>query len=425
MERKIEQFLRKWKKDKTGKPLMIYGSKQVGKTFSVLKFGEKEYKNVVYFNTENNMELDDLFRREKAIEKIISSLSLISGETILKDDTLVVLDNLVNNEIVKGMKLFGSDKSRYNIIGITSRREKLNEFKGEEIQFKSMNEMDFEEYLWAIDEKNLAELIRDCYEKRKTNSFHKVALDFFQEYISTGGFPEVVVAKINGLNTYEIDSIQQKILDVYKKEIALNDILIDIPRGIEVINSIPQQLKKANKKFQYGVIGEGRRAKEYETSINFLTNNQLVYRSFKVKNIKSPLSSCKDKESFKLYLPDDGLLFSMLHLNFKQFVSDELLKETMYENHVAKTLVEAGYPLYYYQSDGKAEVNFVIQNRMGKIIPIEIITKTNSKAKSLSVFMKKYEVEEAYRITENNFQTKKEVRYIPIYAIFCLNTTKI
>ena len=147
MERKIEQFLRKWKNDKTGKPVIIYGSKQIGKTFSVLKFGEKEYKNVVYFNTENNIELDDLFRREKAIEKIISSLSLISGETILKEDTLVILDNLVNNEIVKGMKLFGSDKSSYNIIGITSRREKLNEFKGEEIQFKSMNEMDFEEYL--------------------------------------------------------------------------------------------------------------------------------------------------------------------------------------------------------------------------------------------------------------------------------------
>ena len=108
-----------------------------------------------------------------------------------------------------------------------------------------------------------------------------------------------------------------------------------------------------------------------------------------------------------------------------QFLADELLKETMYENHVAKTLVEAGYPLYYYQSDGKAEVNFVIQNRMGKIIPIEIIARTNSKAKSLSVFMKKYEVEEAYRITENNFQTKKEVRYIPIYAVYCLNTTRI
>ena len=302
MERKIEQFLRKWKNDKTGKPVIIYGSKQIGKTFSVLKFGEKEYKNVVYFNTENNIELDDLFRREKAIEKIISSLSLISGETILTEDTLVILDNLVNNEIVKGMKLFGSDKSSYNIIGITSRREKLNEFKGEEIQFKSMNEMDFEEYLWAIDEKNLADLIRECYEKRKTNPFHKVALDFFQEYVSTGGFPEVVEAKIKESSSYEIDSIQQKILDVYKKEIALNTNLIDIPRGIEVINSIPQQLKKANKKFQYGVIGEGRRAKEYEASINFLTSNQLLYRSFKLKEIKSPLSSFKDIDSFKLYL---------------------------------------------------------------------------------------------------------------------------
>ena len=313
MERKIEQFLAKWKKDKTGKPLIIYGSKQIGKTFSVLRFGEKEYKNVVYFNTENNLELDDLFRREKSIEKIISNLSLLSGETILKDDTLVILDNLINNEVVKGMKLFGSDKSRYNIIGITSRREKLNEFKGEEIQFKGMNEMDFEEYLWAIDERNLSEIIRDCYDNRKTNSFHKVALDFFQEYVTTGGFPEVVSAKLNGQNSYEIDSILQKILDVYKKEIALNENLIDIPRGIEVINSIPQQLKKANKKFQYGVIGEGRRAKEYEASINFLTNNQLVYRSFKVKNIKSPLSSCKDLESFKLYLPDDGLLFSNIN----------------------------------------------------------------------------------------------------------------
>ena len=425
MERKILQFLRKWKNDSSGKPLMLYGSKQVGKTFSVLSFGEKEYKNVVYFNTENNVELDDLFRREKAIEKIIVNLSLISGETILKKDTLIVLDNLVNNDIVKGIKLFGSDKSDYNIIAITSRREKLSEFKGEELQFKNMTEMDFEEYLWALDEKNLANLIRECFEKRKTNPFHKVALDFFQDYLVTGGFPEAVAAKIEGKSNFEIDAIKQKILDVYKKEIALNTNLIDIPRGIEVLNSIPLQLKKANKKFQYGVIGEGRRAKEYETSINFLVNNQLLYRSYKIKEVKSPLSSCKEQDSFKLYLPDDGLLFTMLHTNEKKLVTDEKLKETMYENHLAKTLVEAGYSLYYYQSEGKAEVNFVVQNRMGTIIPLEIITKTNSKAKSLSVFMKKHQVEEAYRITDNNFQTKKEVRYIPIYSVFCLNTIKI
>ena len=425
MERKIETFFRKWQKDIIRKPLILYGPKQVGKTFSALAYGSKEYKNVIYFNTENNLQLEELFTKEKSTEKLIINLSLISGETILPEDTLIILDNLTSNIIVKGMKLFGSESSKYHIIGITSNREKLTEFKGEELQFKAMNEMDFEEYLWAKDEKSLAELIKESYSKHKTCPFHKVALELFQEYLMTGGFPEAVVAHIEGKTSYELDAIQQKILDVYKKEIALNKTLIDIPRGIEVINSIPEQLKKENKKFQYGLMGTGKRAKEYESSINFLVNNQLVYRSFKVKTIKSPLSSCRQKDSFKLYIPDDGLLFSMLHLNYKQFITDEKLKETIYENHVAKTLVEAGYALYYYQSEGKAEVNFVVQNRMGQIIPIEIATKSMSKAKSLSVFMKKFTVQQAYRITENNFSTKKDIRYIPIYAVFCLNETKM
>lgn len=425
MERKIEEFFKKWQKDIIRKPLILYGPKQIGKTFTVLNFGKKEYKNVVYFNTENNDEIIELFVKEKNIDKIILNLSLTSGETILKEDTLIILDNLDNLDIVKGLKLFGSEHSKYHIIAITSRRERLNEFKGEELQFKGMNEMDFEEYLWAKGEKSLAELIRESYTKHKLCPFHKVALDLFQEYLMTGGLPEVVQADLDGKTIYEIDAIKQKVIDIYKKEISLNKVLIDIPRGIEVINSIPNQLKKENKKFQYGCIGPGKRAKEYETAINYLVNNQLVYRSYKIKNVKSPLSSCRETDSFKLYLPDDGLLFTMLHLNLKRFASDEKIKETLYENHIAKTLVEAGYSLYYYQSEGKAEVNFVIQNRLGQIIPIEIATKSMSKAKSLSVFIKKYITQQAYRITENNFSTKKEVRYIPVYAVFCLNDKKI
>lgn len=425
MERKIEEFFKKWQKDIIRKPLILYGPKQTGKTFTVLNFGKKEYKNVVYFNTENNDEIIELFAKEKNIDKIILNLSLTSGETILKEDTLIILDNLDNLDIVKGLKLFGSERSKYHIIAITSRRERLNEFKGEELQFKGMNEMDFEEYLWAKGEKSLAELIRESYTKHKLCPFHKVALDLFQEYLMTGGLPEVVQADLDGKTIYEIDAIKQKVIDIYKKEISLNKVLIDIPRGIEVINSIPNQLKKENKKFQYGCIGPGKRAKEYETAINYLVNNQLVYRSYKIKNVKSPLSSCRETDSFKLYLPDDGLLFTMLHLNLKRFASDEKIKETLYENHIAKTLVEAGYSLYYYQSEGKAEVNFVIQNRLGQIIPIEIATKSMSKAKSLSVFIKKYITQQAYRITENNFSTKKEVRYIPVYAVFCLNDKKI
>ena len=174
MERKIEEFFKKWQKDIIRKPLILYGPKQIGKAFTVLNFGKKEYKNVVYFNTENNDEIIELFAKEKNIDKIILNLSLTSGETILKEDTLIILDNLDNLDIVKGLKLFGSERSKYHIIAITSRRERLNEFKGEELQFKGMNEMDFEEYLWEKGEKSLAELIRESYTKHKLCPFHKV-----------------------------------------------------------------------------------------------------------------------------------------------------------------------------------------------------------------------------------------------------------
>ena len=425
MERKIDNLFLKWKNDIIRKPLILYGGRQIGKTYSALQFGKNEYKNLVYINTEDNKEIIELFNKEKVTEKIILKLSLISGETIFKDDTLIIFDNVLDNNIVKGLKLFGSEHSKYHIIAITSKREKLQEFKGEELQFKSMTELDFEEFLWAKGEKSLAELIRESFIKKKTCPFHKVALDLFQEYLFVGGMPEAVIAAIQGKNIYEIDAIKQKIIDIYKKELFSSKNLIDIQRGIEVIDSIPSQLIKENKKFQYGLIGTGRRAKEFESSINYLVNNLILYRSYKAKNIKSPLSTCKEKESFKLYMCDDGLLFSMYHVGYKQFLTDEKLKETIYENHIAKTLAEGGHSLYYYQSEGKAEVNIVIQNRMGQIIPIELTTRSNSKAKSLSVFMKKYTVKEAYRVTENNFQIKKDIRYIPIYAIYCLCDNKI
>ena len=425
MERKIESFLKKWKSDKRGKPLVIYGSKQIGKTFTILKFGKENYENTIYINTENNKKLKELFIKEKSIEKIIDGLQQITGKNIFKEVSLIIFDNLLDIEIAKGIKLFGSEQSDYNIITITSKREKINEFKGEELQFKSMNEMDFEEYLWAINEKNLANLIKDSFENKKTCRFHEVALEHFKEYLLTGGYPEVVYEKINGKSYYELDAIKQKIIDIIKKEISLNENLIDISRGIDVFNSIPEQLLKENKKFQYGIIGIGRRAKEFDSSINYLVNNQILYRSYKITKAESPLSSCKENDSFKLYLPDDGILQTMLHTNKEEVEKDENLKETLYENHVAKTLVESGYVLYYYQSEGKAEVNFVVQNRTGKIIPIEITIKTNSKAKSLSVFMKRNVATLGFRVTENNFQTKKDIRYIPIYAIFCLKDSKV
>ena len=425
MERKVTSFFSKWKNDIIKKPLVVYGPKQIGKTFTILEFGKKEYKNTIYFNTAHNDELVEIFKKEKSIDRIILALSLLSGETILKEETLIVFDRVDDIEIVKGIKLFGNGKTEYHIIMVTSKRDNLVEFKGEELQFKGMHGMDFEEFLWANNEHQLATLIRKSFTNNRSLPFHQVALDLFIEYLLTGGKPEVVFAKSKGASFDQLIAIKDKIIDTYIKEIVSNPVLIDIPRGVEVLNVAPKQLAKENKKFQYGMLGQGRRAKEYESTINYIVNNQMLYRSYLVRNIRPVLSSAREKDNFKLYLNDDGLLSSMMHLTEKKIISDENIKETIYENHIAKTLAEAGYALNYYQSAGKAEVHFVIQNRMGKIIPIELTVRSMSKAKSLSVFMKKHTTEEAYRITENNFSTKKGVRYLPIYAVFCLNDSKM
>ncbi|HIS37912.1 MAG TPA: ATP-binding protein [Candidatus Onthousia faecavium] len=421
MERKINKFLLKWKTDLIRKPLLIIGTRQVGKTYTALDFGKHNYKYTAYFNTDHNNILKDLFKKERSITKLAEALSIIAEVPIIKDDTLIIFDNILDEDIIKGIKLFGYDKNDYHVIAITSSRESLLKFRGEEFQYKIMNEMDYEEFLWALNEQEISDKIKYAYDNHKSCSVHAKALDLFYDYLITGGLPEVVEAFATGKSVGYQDSIKERVFDINRSELLNNKNLIDIERGIEVIESIPKQLAKENKKFQYGVLGYGRRAKEYENAINYLVTNQLLYRSYKIRVAKSPLSSCRELESFKLYLPDDGLLSSRYNLTKNRLANDENIKQALYENHIAHTLMESGYSLYYYQSEGKAEVNFVIQNRLGKIIPLELATKQGSKVKSLSVFMKKYTVTDAFRITENNFSTKKNVRYLPIYAIFCLN----
>lgn len=421
MERKINKFLLKWKNDLIRKPLLIIGTRQVGKTYTALDFGKQNYQHVAYFNTDHNALLKDLFKKERSITRLAEALSIICEVPVVKNDTLLIFDNVTDEDIIKGIKLFGFDKNDYHVIAITSSRDSLLKFRGEEFQYKIMTEMDYEEFLWAIGEKEVAEKIRYAYDNHRSCSVHTKALDYFYDYLITGGLPEVVDAYANKRHYGYLDSIKERVFDINKSELLNSENLIDIERGIEVMESIPKQLEKENKKFQYGVLGYGRRAKEYENSINYLVTNQLVYRSYKIRVAKSPLSSCRELDSFKLYLPDDGLLSMRYNLTKNRLKVDDNIKQALYENHIAHTLVEAGYSLYYYQSEGKAEVSFVIQNRMGKIIPLELATKQGSKVKSLSVFMKKYIVTDAYRITENNFMIKKNVRYLPIYAIFCLN----
>ena len=420
MERKITADLLKWKKEVSRKPLLLYGNKQIGKTYSVIEFGEKEYKTVAYINSDNNIPLLTIMKKERTIDKIIAKLSLLVGEPILKTDTLVIIDNVSDEEIVKGVKKFGKEQNDYHIIMITSHKEKLPVFKGEELQYKYMFAMDFEEYLRAVNNLELIEFIKTSYRNNKPIPFHQLALDYYEEYLVTGGMPEVVQAHLNGESDLKLKMIQEKILDCYKKELLEIENTIDIVRANEVLNIVPYQLLKPNRKFQYGLMRTGGRSKDYEKALEYLSLTGIVYKCHKVTEVTPPLSKCKDVESFKLYLNDTGILYMMMHLSKIKLLSDDNLKYILYENSVANAIMSSGYNLYYYQSEGKAEVPFVIQTRSGKIIPVEIVNKNVSKAKSLSLFMSRFNINEAIRITEDNFGLKKNVKYIPIYASFCL-----
>jgi len=419
MERKIYNDLLKWKKT-IKKPLLIYGSKQVGKTFTVLEFGKKCYKNVVYFNVDNNAELINIIKREKNPERLITKLSVLRGETIFPNDTLIILDNVNDINVVKTIKLFGTEENVYPIIMITSRRDCLSKFKGEELTFKAMYPMDFEEFLVNVNQKQLVAFIKDSYINNTPMPFHQVALELYNDYLVTGGYPEVVDNYLRKTESDKLESIKYKIIDILKREIIDSYNLIDIQRGCDVINSLASQLLKENKKFQYGNIKKGSRSKDYESCIKFLGLNGIIHRSFKLNDIKSPLSSYKDAECFKLYPNDVGLLYSMMNLTKNKFLTDLDIRRILIECNVSNTLIEYGYSLYYYQSEGKSEINFVIQNRLGNIIPIEIVNMKLIKAKALSMFTTKFKVSNSIRLTEENFGVKKNVRYIPIYASFCL-----
>ena len=403
MERKIYADLLKWKKDPNRKPLLIYGNKQIGKTYTAVEFGEREYKTVSYINSDNNLELLKIMQKERTIDKIIAKLSLLTGESILKNDTLIIIDNVIDDDIVKAVKKFGKEPNDYHIIMITSLKEKLLTFKGEELQYKYMFPMDFEEYLRAVGNIELIDFIKSSYRSNKPMPFHNIAMDYYEEFLITGGLPESIEANIRKETDLKIRLIHEKQLDTYKKEFLYLNNLIDITRCNEVLNILPYQLLKSNRKFQYGLMRTGGRSKDYEKALEFLSANGIAYKCYKISEVKPPLSKCKDPESFKLYLNDTGVLFMMMHLSKMKLFTDDNLKYILYENNLASAIISSGYNLYYYQSEGKAEVPFVVQTRAGKVIPIEIVNKNLSKAKSLSLFMSKFNITEAIRFTEDNF----------------------
>jgi len=419
MERKITQELIKWKIDTQKKPLFLYGITGCGKTYTTIEFGKKEYKNTIYFDCLNNLELNYVFEKNSTIEKLIRALSAISLETIFKEDSLIIFDN-VSEKIIKVVKKMFIN-SPYHIIMITSSLEFFNKNKGQELLLKKMNLVTFPEYLKFVGKEQMIDFIEDSFKNDKPMPFHSLAFELYNDFVLTGGYPSSIVL-FNESKDYNLLSLShEKNIKLLKNKVLELDNINDVKKCNEVIDNVSFQLLKDNKKFVYGLVRPGGRAKEYTSSIDYLCDNNLLIKSTKVSKLESPLSKIKEDDSFKLYYNDSGFLYKRMNVNTNRLLTNDKLLEVIYENNVVATLNQNGFNIYYYHSDGKCELDLVIQTRTGKIIPIEFISnEASTKSKSLSLTVNKYNIPLAVRIGYDNFSHKKNIKYIPYYATFCI-----
>lgn len=423
MERKIMDELLKWKIDHLKKPMLLYGPALCGKTHVVLDFGKKEYKNIIYFDCNSNLELNYVIDKNTTSDKLIRALSAISLETIFKEESLIIFDN-VSTKVLNAVKKLFAGNSSYHIIMITNCLDLLNKNKMDGFIVKKMGLVTFFEYLKFVGKEQMVSFIEDSFKTNKPMPFHSMAMELYNDYVITGGYPSAIVDFNENKSYTSLSSIHEKNIGLLKTKLLDLDNLIDIKRGIEVYDNMSIQLLKENKKFLYGILRTGARAKEYEKAIKFLVDNNIVIKSVRLSALASPLSKIKDEDSFILYFNDSGILFKKMNVNPNRLFTNDKLMNVVYENNIVSTLKSNGFSIYYYQSEGKAFLDIVLQTRNGKIIPIEIVDEeSNSKSKSLSLSMNKYGINCAIRFTSGNFREKKGVKYVPYYASCCVTET--
>lgn len=430
MERKIVNVLKRWKTSSNRMPLIIHGARQVGKTYTALSFGREQYKNTAYFNFEDSVELSNIFKRDLNPGRIIKELSAKSGQSILNGETLIIFDEIQACErALTSLKYFCENAPEYHIIaagsllGVAINREKFS-FPVGKVNMITLYPLDFEEYLWAFGKEQIVELVHNCFDNNEPLSIHETAMDLYRSYILTGGMPQAVVEYLREKDYNFVMASQKNINDAYIADMAKYATPNETTKIMAAFNSVPAQLAKDNRKFQYKIIKSGARAYEYETPLDWLKASGVIIKCHKVTEGKLPLSVFSDNTSFKVYMTDTGLLCSKFSIPANAILVDmpsfEGFKGALAENYVASVLVTNGYTPYYWESKGKAEVDFLIQDRDGNIIPIEVKSSDNVRSKSLNQYVSKYKPKYSIRISARNFGFENGIKSIPLYAAFCI-----
>ena len=431
MYRKIMNYLEAWKKSEHRKPLILQGARQVGKTYSVLEFGRKSYENVAYFNFETNPRLNETFEEDISPGYLIPILSHIAGQTIIREKTLIIFDEVqLCERALTSLKYFCEDAPDYHIIvvgsllGVAVSRSQFS-FPVGKVDMKTMYPMDLEEFMLAMGEENLAEQIKSCFSEDTPmpSALHDAAMQLYRQYLVVGGMPECVMQFVNTRDHILIRHTQDTILASYLNDMSKYNHLNEIKKTRLAYDNITVQLSKKNTRFQYKLIKKGGRASEFENAIEWRCLSGIVSQVYKVEQIKKPLENYRDIDAFKIYVSDLGLLCAKKDLaaNDIIYMVEELndFKGGMVENYVNTQLIMNGYNTYYWESERGAEIDFVIQ-RNGELIPIEVKSADNTKAKSLKVYMSAYKPAYAIKLSAKNFGYEDGKKTVPLYAAFCI-----
>ena len=435
MKRKIYEELLKWKNNNDNvKPLMILGVRQSGKTYIINEFCKNEYSNYVYVNLFENTNVIELYNSNLTSIEKFNRLKLLLDFDFEKEDTILFIDEIQESEkLISELKYFQENHNNVRIIcagsllGVKLKRSKFS-FPVGKVKMLNMYPMDFEEFLVAMNQEMLIDLIKDCYKNNKqiTSTIHEKALNLYRIYLITGGMPESVnnMVKTNGDYIKYDKTILTDIVSSYFKDMdkyVTNE--SEALRINRVYDSLPSQLSNISNKFQYSNVSKDARAREYATAIDWLEASNMVLRCKAIKTPEIPLEGFVDVDTFKLYLSDVGILNNILKLNIEDILSDNisLYKGVIAENFVANQLVCNGFDLYYYRSNNTSEVDFLLYTKDG-IIPVEVKAGNATQSKSLKLYIEKFKPKYAIRISTKDFgyDPKTNIKFIPLYATFLI-----
>lgn len=431
MKRNSFYQLLQWKNSKNRKPLVVFGARQIGKTYSVLEFGNKEYENVVYCNFEFDAELKSIFQKDLNPQRIIKSLEIIKSCTILKEKTLVFFDEIqACEEALASLKYFCEQENEYHIIsagsllGLAINHGKYS-FPVGKVDMLNMFPMTFDEFLIATGNNVLLE---EIIEHAKTfeqmeQVIHEKALELYRTFLAVGGYPESVRTFIETGDLNLVRSVQNNISNAYIADMSKYANPAETVKSMAIFNSVHTQLAKENSKFQYSAVKAGARSKVYEVSLLWLENAGIILKCRLAAEGKYPVNLYEVLDNFKLYYSDVGLLSMKMGINPSALIQNLNISDRangiLAENYVAQELNAAGKKLNYWSSGNSAEVDFVFQaDSVQSVIPVEVKSADNVRAKSLKKFIQLYSPAFSIKVSARNFGFENDIKSIPLYALF-------